>query len=130
MRTGSHDDLVALLFAQSKDCKDTRLFFGPRATVVATTLFAAALLDEFISREIGQIIERLDTRFAQSDEHRFGQPFDFGERIFYGVPDVHGRGFKVADDTRGDLFDPTTSDRAASAAAAPPDDPPALRARS
>jgi glycine/D-amino acid oxidase-like deaminating enzyme len=36
---------------------------------------------------------------------------DFGERIFYGVPDVHGRGFKVADDTRGEAFDPTTGDR-------------------
>lgn len=32
---------------------------------------------------------------------------DFGERIFYGIPDLHGRGFKIADDTRGDAFDPT-----------------------
>jgi sarcosine oxidase len=39
---------------------------------------------------------------------------DFGERIFYGIPDVHGRGFKVADDTRGELFDPTNGDRKAS----------------
>jgi glycine/D-amino acid oxidase-like deaminating enzyme len=55
-----------------------------------------------------------------SDRYRPGQLpvwIDFGERIFYGVPDVHGRGFKVADDTRGDLFDPTTGDRTASAAA-------------
>jgi glycine/D-amino acid oxidase-like deaminating enzyme len=36
---------------------------------------------------------------------------DFGERVFYGVPDTHGRGFKVADDTRGDVFDPNTADR-------------------
>ena len=36
---------------------------------------------------------------------------DFGERVFYGLPDVHGRGFKIADDTRGELFDPTTGDR-------------------
>jgi glycine/D-amino acid oxidase-like deaminating enzyme len=36
---------------------------------------------------------------------------DFGERIFYGIPDVHGRGFKVADDTRGEPFDPTRGDR-------------------
>jgi glycine/D-amino acid oxidase-like deaminating enzyme len=36
---------------------------------------------------------------------------DFGERIFYGIPDVHGRGFKVADDTRGEPFDPTDGDR-------------------
>ena len=39
---------------------------------------------------------------------------DFGERIFYGIPDVHGRGFKIADDTRGEPFDPTAGDRAPS----------------
>lgn len=39
---------------------------------------------------------------------------DFGERILYGVPDVHGRGFKVADDTRGETVDPTTMERKAS----------------
>ena len=36
---------------------------------------------------------------------------DFGERIIYGVPDVHGRGFKVADDTRGEPIDPTSAER-------------------
>ena len=36
---------------------------------------------------------------------------DFGERIFYGIPDVHGRGFKIADDTRGEPIDPTTANR-------------------
>lgn len=36
---------------------------------------------------------------------------DFGERIFYGMPDLHGRGLKVADDTRGEPVDPTTLER-------------------
>ena len=36
---------------------------------------------------------------------------DFGERIIYGVPDIDGRGFKVADDTRGEPIDPTSTDR-------------------
>lgn len=36
---------------------------------------------------------------------------DFGERIFYGIPDLNGRGFKIADDTRGDPIDPTTAER-------------------
>lgn len=36
---------------------------------------------------------------------------DFGERLFYGIPDVHGRGFKVADDTRGAPIAPTQVDR-------------------
>ncbi|MEA2338229.1 MAG: hypothetical protein QOE82_2236 [Thermoanaerobaculia bacterium] len=41
---------------------------------------------------------------------------DFGERIFYGIPDVHGRGLKIADDTRGDSIDPTTVNRTPTAA--------------
>jgi sarcosine oxidase len=41
---------------------------------------------------------------------------DFGERIVYGIPDVDGHGFKIADDTRGDPFDPTNGDRTPSAA--------------
>jgi glycine/D-amino acid oxidase-like deaminating enzyme len=40
---------------------------------------------------------------------------DFGERIFYGIPGgtqgEGGRGFKVADDTRGEPIDPTADDR-------------------
>lgn len=36
---------------------------------------------------------------------------DFGERIVYGIPDVHNRGFKLADDTRGAAFDPTSGNR-------------------
>ena len=36
---------------------------------------------------------------------------DFGERIVYGLPDIHGRGFKFADDTRGERFDPTSGNR-------------------
>lgn len=39
---------------------------------------------------------------------------DFGKRIVYGIPDVNGRWFKVADDTRGEPIDPTTADRTAS----------------
>lgn len=39
---------------------------------------------------------------------------DFGERIVYGIPDLRGRGFKLADDTRGETFDPTSGDRAPS----------------
>jgi glycine/D-amino acid oxidase-like deaminating enzyme len=36
---------------------------------------------------------------------------DWGERVIYGIPGNDGRGFKVADDTRGPAFDPTSSDR-------------------
>jgi len=36
-------------------------------------------------------------------------------RFWYGIPGNDRRGFKVADDTRGTAFDPTTGDRLASA---------------
>lgn len=34
-----------------------------------------------------------------------------GERFFYGIPGNDHRGFKVADDTRGEPFDPTCGER-------------------
>src|SRR5579862_293706 len=40
---------------------------------------------------------------------------DHGERFFYGFPVVERRGFKIADDTRGPLFDPTNAQRETSA---------------
>jgi sarcosine oxidase len=36
---------------------------------------------------------------------------DRGERFIYGIPGNEGRGFKVADDTRGPDIDPTTEER-------------------
>jgi glycine/D-amino acid oxidase-like deaminating enzyme len=38
-----------------------------------------------------------------------------GERFFYGIPGNDHRGFKVADDTRGEPFDPTSGERLPSA---------------
>ena len=43
---------------------------------------------------------------------------DHGPRFMYGIPGNQWRGFKVADDTRGPPFDPTTGERVASAAGA------------
>ncbi|MGH7645879.1 MAG: FAD-dependent oxidoreductase [Gemmatimonadales bacterium] len=37
---------------------------------------------------------------------------DHGERFMYGIPGNFHRGFKIADDTHGPPFDPTTGDRA------------------
>lgn len=42
---------------------------------------------------------------------------DFGAHVFYGIPGVERRGFKIADDTRGAAFDPTSGVRTISAAA-------------
>jgi glycine/D-amino acid oxidase-like deaminating enzyme len=65
-------------------------------------------------------------RVTRQEIHFFGPPagdprFDedrcpiwmdlSGERIFYGIPGNEHRGFKVADDTRGEPFDPTQGER-------------------
>jgi glycine/D-amino acid oxidase-like deaminating enzyme len=42
---------------------------------------------------------------------------DHGERFLYGIPGNERRGFKVADDTRGPVFDPTNGERVVSHAA-------------
>ena len=42
---------------------------------------------------------------------------DHGTRFMYGIPGNEWRGFKVADDTRGPVFDPTNGDRTPSAEA-------------
>ena len=39
---------------------------------------------------------------------------DHRERFFYGIPGHDRRGFKVADDTRGQAFDPTSGERVVS----------------
>lgn len=36
---------------------------------------------------------------------------DNGPRVYYGIPGTERRGFKIADDTRGETVDPTTLDR-------------------
>lgn len=41
---------------------------------------------------------------------------DLGDQFFYGIPGNEDRGFKIADDSRGEPFDPTSGDRIPTAA--------------
>jgi glycine/D-amino acid oxidase-like deaminating enzyme len=52
-----------------------------------------------------------DSRFS---EDALPVWIDHGERFWYGIPGNQWRGFKVADDTRGTVFDPTSGERVAS----------------
>jgi glycine/D-amino acid oxidase-like deaminating enzyme len=45
------------------------------------------------------------------DEGELPVWLNVGERMIYGIPGNERRGFKVADDTRGETIDPTTHDR-------------------
>lgn len=49
-----------------------------------------------------------DTRF---DEASLPVWADFRDRLIYGIPGNAHRGFKIADDTAGPMFDPTSGDR-------------------
>lgn len=49
-----------------------------------------------------------DVRFT---EDHLPTWIDGGERPFFGVPGNHWRGFKIADDSRGPVIDPSTMDR-------------------
>ena len=49
-----------------------------------------------------------DVRF---NEDHLPTWIDGGKRPFFGVPGNHWRGFKIADDTRGPVIDPTTMER-------------------
>ena len=55
-----------------------------------------------------------DARFS---EETLPVWIDNGKQVFYGIPGNQWRGFKVADDTRGPVFDPTSGDRTPNAAA-------------
>src|SRR5690606_7647784 len=62
--SGSHDNLVALLFGQTIAGQNT---IGLRlAIVIAAARFAAAFQYQFVGGQIGNIIKRFKTRFAQS----------------------------------------------------------------
>jgi glycine/D-amino acid oxidase-like deaminating enzyme len=52
-----------------------------------------------------------DLRFNDAQLAVWG---DHGKRFFYGIPGSDRRGFKVADDTRGEDFDPTDGERVVS----------------
>jgi monomeric sarcosine oxidase len=52
-----------------------------------------------------------DDRFSESKLPVWA---DHRDRFIYGIPAADGRGFKVADDTRGAEFDPTSGERVAS----------------
>jgi glycine/D-amino acid oxidase-like deaminating enzyme len=54
-----------------------------------------------------------DSCFTDSDLPVWG---DHGKRFFYGIPGNDRRGLKVADDTRGGAFDPTSGERVVSPA--------------
>ncbi len=70
------------------------------------------LFPEVIGEKIQPTRQEIYFFGPPAGDRRFGDDvcpvwFDLGERIIYGIPGNEHRGFKVADDTRGEPFDPT-----------------------
>lgn len=79
-----------------------------------------AWLREIIPEVVGDLIRpsRQEVFYfgTPAGDTRFNDPqmpvwVDSAARVFYGIPATRGQGFKVADDTRGPRFEPTTGDR-------------------
>ena len=79
-----------------------------------TKIFPNALKD--IITPTRQEVFFFGTPYGDSSLFESNMPVwvDFGKKIWYGIPGADWRGFKVADDTRGAEFDPTSGDRTAS----------------
>jgi glycine/D-amino acid oxidase-like deaminating enzyme len=101
------------------EVRQARILPGHRPFAADAWVFACGpWLPELFPETVGPRI-----RPTRQDILFFGTPIDFGElpvwmelaeRSFYGIPGHLGgdhRGFKIADDTRGDPFDPTWGDR-------------------
>jgi glycine/D-amino acid oxidase-like deaminating enzyme len=57
-----------------------------------------------------------NSRFSDAHMPVWGDHLSIDNRFFYGIPGSDRRGFKVADDTRGTSFDPTSGERIVSQA--------------
>lgn len=111
---------VAEAFARAGgEVRQARILPGDRPFAADAWVFACGpWLPELFPEAVGDRI-----RPTRQDVLFFGAPPDFGdlpvwmelaERSFYGIPGHFGgdhRGFKIADDTRGEPFDPTWGDR-------------------
>lgn len=73
---------------------------------------------ETIGRRIESTKQELFYFGPPAGDHRYDDRHlpvwgDHRDRFMYGIPGNQGRGFKVADDTRGPAFDPTNGERIA-----------------
>jgi glycine/D-amino acid oxidase-like deaminating enzyme len=100
-----------------------RLSDGSRLSADGYVFACGPWLGKLFPEAIGKRIEpsRQEVYYfgTPSGDQSFSQDklpiwVEFGDKIIYGIPGAAERGFKVADDTRGQSFDPTSGDRTTS----------------
>lgn len=87
------------------------------AVVFACGPWLGRLFPDFVGNAVAPSKQEILFFGAAAGDRRFTDfPVwvDFADRIFYGIPSVENRGFKIADDTRGPAADPTTLERVVS----------------
>jgi glycine/D-amino acid oxidase-like deaminating enzyme len=88
------------------------------AYVFACGPWLGSLFPEVLGSRIAPTRQEVFFFGVPAGDSRFEPPampvwVEVGERLFYGIPGNERRGFKVADDTRGPAFDPTSGERVA-----------------
>lgn len=96
---------------------------GDRRFTAGTFVFACGpwlpkVFPELVGRRIFPTRQEVFYFGPPSGDHRFASPamptwIDFGSEI-YGLPDIESKGFKVAPDKHGEVFDPDTGERVVS----------------
>ena len=74
-------------------------------------LFPSALGPHFVSTKQDVFFFGTPANDTRYDERNIPVWADHGDHFMYGIPGNQGRGFKLADDTRGPEFDPTSGER-------------------
>jgi len=105
---------------ESADWKSLSLSDGSKVTADSYVFACGPWLGQLFPKTIGDRV-----RPTKQDVFFFGVPpgaaglddlslpvwAEHRDRFRYGIPGNHGRGFKIADDTRGETFDPTEGER-------------------
>jgi sarcosine oxidase len=92
---------------------------GADAYVFACGPWLGELFPDVLGPKIAPTRQEVFFFGTPAGDPRFEPPampvwIEVGERLIYGIPGNERRGFKVADDTRGPLFDPTNGQRTVS----------------
>lgn len=75
------------------------------------TLFPRTVGPHFLSTKQEVFFFGTQSGDLRYDEANIPVWADHGDHFMYGIPGNQGRGFKIADDTRGAVFDPTSGQR-------------------
>jgi sarcosine oxidase len=122
---GEFKELAALPDGLETGCRDGLLLSNGSKVIADECVFSCGpWLGKLFPQTVGNLVRatRQEVFFfgPPAGDERFSEAnlpvwADHRERFIYGMPASDGRGFKVADDTRGPDLDPTSGDRTVSA---------------